>query len=147
MIGLAYALSGSRVAAEDLAQEAFLAAHKSWDRVGGYEKPEAWVRRVVANMSVSLFRRTVREAKALAKMRGSEAYLPALPAEDEEFWKQVRALPKRQAQVIALFYLEDRSVTDIADILECADTTVKVHLHKGRRKLAEKLGLEGGGDA
>ena len=54
MIGLAYALSGSRAAAEDLAQEAFLAAHKSWDKVGGYEKPEAWVRRVVANMSVSL---------------------------------------------------------------------------------------------
>ena len=147
MIGLAYALSGSRAAAEDLAQEAFLAAHKSWDKVGAYEKPEAWVRRVVANMSVSLFRRKVREAKALARMRGNEAYLPALPAEDEEFWKQVRALPKRQAQVIALFYLEDRSVADIAEILECAQNTVKVHLHKGRIKLAEKLGLDAGGDA
>ena len=147
MIGLAYALSGSRVVAEDLAQEAFLAAHKSWDKVGGYEKPEAWVRRVVANMSVSLFRRKVRETKALARMRGTEAYLPALPAEDEEFWKQVRALPKRQAQAIALFYLEDRSVADIAEILDCAENTVKVHLHKGRIKLAEKLGLEAGGEA
>ena len=147
MIGLAYALSGSRVAAEDLAQEAFLAAHKQWDKVGGYEKPEAWVRRVVANMSVSLFRRKVREAKALARMRGSEAYLPVLPAEDEEFWAHVRALPKRQAQALALFYLEDRSVADIAGILECAENTVKVHLHKGRTRLADRLGLELGGVA
>ena len=57
MIGLAYALSGSRSAAEDIAQEAFLAAHNAWDRVSHYEKPEAWVRRVVANKSVSMFRR------------------------------------------------------------------------------------------
>jgi RNA polymerase sigma-70 factor (ECF subfamily) len=147
VIGLAYALSGSRSAAEDLAQEAFLAAHKQWDRVGSYEKPQAWVRRVVANMSVSLFRRTMREAKALAKLRGSESYLPELPAEDVEFWRQVRALPKRQAQAIALHYLEDRSVAEIAEILECAENTVKVHLHKGRARLADRLGLAGGGEA
>lgn len=147
MIGLAYALSGSRVAAEDLAQEAFLVAHKQWEKVGRYEKPEAWVRRVVANMSVSLFRRKVREARALSKMRGIDAYLPALPAEDEEFWRQVRALPKRQAQVIALHYLEDRSVLDIAEILECAEGTVKAHLHKGRARLAQRLGLDAGDQA
>ena len=41
MIGLAYVLSGSRSAAEDLAQEGFLAAHNAWDRVSLYEKPEA----------------------------------------------------------------------------------------------------------
>ena len=142
VIGLAYALSGSRSVAEDLAQDAFLAAHKNWDRVGRYDKPGAWVRRVVANMSVSRFRRKVREAKALARMRSDEAILPALPAEDEEFRKAVRALPKRQAQAIALHYLEDRSVVDIAEILECAEGTVKVHLFKGRRSLAKRLGLE-----
>lgn len=144
MIGLAYALSGSRSVAEDLAQDAFLAAHKNWAKVGRYDKPGAWVRRVVANMSVSLFRRKVSETKALARMRSQEAMLPELPAEDEEFWKAVRALPKRQAQAIALHYLEDRSVADIAEILECAEGTVKVHLHKGRRSLAKRLGLEKG---
>ncbi len=147
MIGLAYALSGSRTAAEDLAQEAFIAAHKSWDRVGAYDKPGAWVRRVVANKSVSLFRRKMREAKALARLRLPEAVMPALPAEDDAFWAEVRALPTRQAQVIALHYLEDRSVADIADILECAEGTVKVHLRNGRMKLAENLGLEMGGAA
>jgi RNA polymerase sigma-70 factor (ECF subfamily) len=147
VIGLAYALSGSRSAAEDLAQEAFIAAHKQWERVGRYDAPGAWVRRVVANLSVSMFRRAVREAKALARLRHGDAVLPALPAEDEEFWTAVRALPRRQAQAIALHYLEDRSVADIADILECTESTVKVHLHKGRKRLAEVLGLEAGEEA
>ena len=142
MIGLAYALSGSRSAAEDLAQEAFLAAHNAWDRVSHYEKPEAWVRRVVANKSVSLFRRKVREAKALAQMKPESSYLPRIPAEDDEFWKAVRALPKRQSQAIALHYLEELSVAEIAEILDCAEGTVKVHLHKGRGRLADRLGLE-----
>jgi RNA polymerase sigma-70 factor (ECF subfamily) len=143
VVGLAYALSGSRTAAEDLAQDAFLAAHKKWDQVSRYEKPEAWVRRVVANMSVSMFRRKVREAKALARIgRVDTAVLPQLPAESEHFWQEVRALPNRQAQAIALHYLEDLSVADIAEILECSPNTVKVHLHKGRAKLAARLGLD-----
>ncbi|HSM01004.1 MAG TPA: SigE family RNA polymerase sigma factor [Acidimicrobiia bacterium] len=139
VVGLAYALSGSRIAAEDIAQDAFLAAHRDWDRVGFYDRPEAWVRRVVANLSVSIFRMKVREAAALARLKPRDDYLPRLPAEDAHFWKEVRALPRRQAQVIALHYLEDRPVADIAWILGCSPSTVKVHLHKGRETLAERL--------
>jgi len=47
MVDIAYALSGSRLAAEDLAQDAMIAAHKQWDRVGTLDRPGAWVRRVV----------------------------------------------------------------------------------------------------
>ena len=68
VVGLAYALSGSRSGAEDIAQEAFLVAHRDWDRVGTYDRPDVWVRRVVANLSVSVFRRRVVEAKALARI-------------------------------------------------------------------------------
>jgi RNA polymerase sigma-70 factor (ECF subfamily) len=141
VVGLAYALSGSRIAAEDLAQDAFIAAHRAWDRVGRYDKPEAWVRRVVANMSVSLLRTKTREAKALARLKPRAEYLPHLPADDHDFWKAVRALPRRQAQTIALHYLEDRSVAEIAEVLGCAEGTVKVHLHKGRETLSRRLGL------
>jgi RNA polymerase sigma-70 factor (ECF subfamily) len=150
VVGLAYALSGSRAASEDLAQEAFIAAHRNWDRIGGYDKPEAWVRRVVSNLSVSRFRRRANEVKALTRLAGfrsESSVLPELPSEAEAFWSNVRRLPKRQAQVIALHYLEDRSVADIAEILECAPNTVKVHLHKGRQKLAERLGVEMGGES
>ncbi len=143
VVGLAYALSGSRLGAEDLAQEAFIAAHERWDRIGGYDKPGAWVRRVVANKAVSGFRRKAAEAKALARLAGQRHQpLPELEAPDEEFWRMVRKLPDRQAQSIALFYIEDRPVAEIAEILDCAPSTAKVHLFRGRQALARKLGLE-----
>lgn len=141
VVGLAYALSGSRWAAEDLAQEAFLAAHRQWDRIGGYESPGAWVRRVVANMAVSRYRRKVSEAKAVARIAlHRQEPLAPLDEVDTEFWDHVRRLPRRQAQAIALHYLEDRSVADVADILGCSVATAKVHLHRGRHALAERLG-------
>lgn len=148
VVGLAYALSGSRAASEDLAQEAFITAHRNWDRIGAYDKPEAWVRRVVSNLAVSRFRRMKSEAKALTRLAGHRSevtVLPALPAEAEEFWDEVRRLPRRQSQAIALHYLEDRSIGDIAEILECSPNTVKVHLHKGRNRLADRLGVDAGG--
>lgn len=143
VVGLAYALSGSRIAAEDIAQDAFLAAHKQWDRVAFYDKPEAWVRRVVSNLSVSFFRTRLREASAIARLKSPGTYLPELPETDATFWKTVRSLPRRQAQSLALHYLEDRAVAEIGEILGCSPSTVKVHLHKGRATLARKLGEKG----
>jgi RNA polymerase sigma-70 factor, ECF subfamily len=146
VVGLAYALSANRWVAEDLAQEAFLAAHRDWDRIAAYEQPGSWVRRVVANLSVSAFRRRLAEAKAHARLAlGQASTLAELSAEDVEFWGAVRKLPRRQAQVVALHYLEDRPVAEIADVLGIATGTVKKHLHDGRRELARRLELEEGG--
>jgi len=140
LVALAYGLSGSRAAAEELAQEAFLAAHRRWDRIGGYDDPSAWLRRVVVNRSVSAVRRRMAERRALARLGGRRVLPEVLPEPDEAVWRAVRALPPRQAQVVALFYVDDRSVADIALILECAQGTVKAHLHKARRALAVALG-------
>jgi RNA polymerase sigma-70 factor (ECF subfamily) len=140
VVALAYALSGSRSGAEELAQEAFLAAFKAWDRIGGYDDPGAWVRRVVVNRSVSGVRRRVAEARALARLAARPAPLGELAPADAEFWQAVRSLPARQSQAIALRYVEDRSIAEIAEILECAVGTVKAHLFKGRRALATTLG-------
>jgi RNA polymerase sigma-70 factor (ECF subfamily) len=60
----------------------------------------------------------------------------------DDYWTTVRELPKRQAQCIALHYLEDRSTAEIADILGVAESTVRVHLHHGRTELALRLGEE-----
>jgi RNA polymerase sigma-70 factor (ECF subfamily) len=145
VVGLAYALSGNRWVAEDLAQEAFIAAHRNWDRIAAYERPGSWVRRVVANLSVSAFRRRLTEAKALARLAlGQASTVAELSAEDAEFWRAVRGLPRRQAQVVALHYMEDRPLAEIADVLEIATGTVKKHLHDGRRELARRLELEEG---
>jgi RNA polymerase sigma-70 factor, ECF subfamily len=143
VVGLAYALSGNRWVSEELAQEAFLAAHLNWTRVAGYARPELWVRRVVANLCVSAFRRRLAEAKAFGRLALREDPIVAdLSAEDRDFWQAVRSLPRRQAQVVALFYLEDRPVAEIADVLNVAVGTVKKHLHDGRRALARLLDLD-----
>jgi RNA polymerase sigma-70 factor, ECF subfamily len=143
VVGLAYALSGSRWAAEDLAQDAFLAAHDRWERISGYEEPGAWVRRVVANRSVSAFRRRSTEAKAMVRMAfGERPALQEIPGDSAAFWDTVRSLPRRQAQVVALHYLEDRPVAEIAEILGIAAGTVKKHLFDGRHALARALGLD-----
>jgi RNA polymerase sigma-70 factor, ECF subfamily len=139
VVALAYVLSGSRSAAEELAQDAFMAAHRRWDVISGYDDPAAWVRRVCANRSTSLIRRRTSEAKALARLAGRRVLPEELPPDAAAFWEKVRKLPKRQAQVIALHYLDDLSVAQIAAILDCAEGTVKVHLHRGRKALAAGL--------
>jgi RNA polymerase sigma factor (sigma-70 family) len=142
VVGLVYALSGSRHAAEELAQDAFLAAHRSWARVGGYDDPGAWVRRVAVNRAVSALRRRSVEARGLLRLARQRPLPDPLPDEAEAFWRAARRLPARQAQAVALHYLEDRSVKDIATVLECAEATVRVHLHRGRQALALALELD-----
>lgn len=139
LIALAYGLSGSRVAAEELVQDAFLAAHRQWDRISAYDNPSAWLRRVVVNRAVSRIRRRTAEARALTRLRGQRVLPAVLPEPDEALWRAVRALPDRQAKVVALHYVGDESVADIAAILDCAEGTVKSHLHKARRSLARTL--------
>ena len=143
---LAHSLCGSWAAAEELAQDAFVSTFRNWDRVSRLERPDAWVRRVVVNASVSGLRRRGAEARALMRLRSLRppAQAPRV-REQDEFWAAVRALPRRQAQALALHYLEDKPVAEIADILGCAENTVKVHLHRGRLALAERLGITGGG--
>ena len=145
VVALAYALSGSRTGAEDIAQEAFLRAYRDWDRVGAYEHRVAWVRRVAANLATSGLRRRVVEARALIRLAGRwEPAVDPMPAENVEFWAAVRALPSRQAQAVALYYLEDRSIQQTAAVLGCAEGTVKSHLAKARRALARRLQVDGG---
>jgi RNA polymerase sigma-70 factor (ECF subfamily) len=144
VVSLAYALSGSRSVAEELAQEAFLAAHRAWARIATYEQPGAWVRRVVTNLSVSMVRRRIVEARSLVRLGRERPREPDRPGADTEFWQAVRSLSRRQAQVVALYYLEDLSVADVAEVLDMALGTVKKHLHDGRQELALRLRVEEG---
>lgn len=142
VLALVYALSGSRVAAEEIAQEAFTAAHREWARISGYRDPGAWVRAVAMNHARSGVRRRAAEARALVRLRARPQPLAELPADAEAFWRQVRALPRMQAIVVALHYADDRRVDDIAELLQIAPGTVKAHLHAARRRLAQTFGDE-----
>ncbi len=139
LVGLGFVLTGSQWAAEDLAQEALTQAHRHWGEVAHYDNPGAWVRRVMVNRGTSRFRKLGREARMLTRI-GSRRTEVVQPTETSvEVWRAVRALPKRQAQAIALLYWEDLSVKEIAAVLECGEETVKTHLKRGRQALAAVL--------
>ncbi len=143
LVDLAYALSGSRLAAEDLAQDDLIAAQHDWDRVGRLERPGAWARRVVINKAASQYKRRMAEVRALSRLAPlRKDVLPKLESEFDEVWKAVRRLPKRQAHAVALFYVDQMSVAEVAQVLECAEGTVKALLHQARTRLADRLHTE-----
>jgi RNA polymerase sigma factor (sigma-70 family) len=139
VVGLAAVLCGRRAVAEELAQDAFVAAFRRWERISGYDDPAAWIRRVTLNLATSAFRRRTREAKALIRLAARHHPSAELTVEDSQFWEVVRGLPSRQAQCVALRYLEDRSVADIAYVLGISESTVRVHLHHALTTLAVVL--------
>lgn len=138
LVAFGIALTSDRGAAEDLAQEACAAVYRDWDRI---ENPEGYARRAMTNRAASRWRRNGREQNALRRLRAVDDAVAAAPSvPTDEFWRAVRALPYPQGQVVALHYLEDRSVAEIARLLEIAEGTVKAALHRGRKALAISLG-------
>ena len=146
VVGLAYAMTGNRWVAEDLAQDAFIAAQRSWDKIREYEQPGAWVRRVLANRSISRFRRLRTEKWALPRLAAAESStsLPDVSAHADEIWEMVRKLPRRQAQVTALTFVDGCSLQEIGEILEMSPFTAKTHLQRAKTALAEQLSTERG---
>ncbi len=143
VIGLVYTMTGSRHGAEDIAQEAFLRAHRSWAEVAHYERPEGWVRVVALNLARSGLRRLAAETRAVGRLLGmAHNGFPELEPQDEAFWAAVRALPRRQREVVALHYLEDLSVREVALTLGITESTVKNSLAQARTRLATQLEME-----
>jgi RNA polymerase sigma factor (sigma-70 family) len=139
LVLLARALSGS-ASADDIAQDAMVTAYDRWDIVSRYASPGAWVRQVCANRALSIARRRAAEARALLRLGGRRQEPYVMSENAATFWAEVRRLPRRQAQAIALFYVYDLSVADIATTLGCSPGSVKVHLARGRTSLAARLG-------
>src|SRR5215218_1806867 len=122
VVELAYALSGNRSGAEDIAQEAFLRAYRDWQRVGRYQYPGAWVRRVAVNLATSAVRRRLIEARVLARFWArEEPQLAELPASGADFWQAVRSLPRRQAQAVTLHAHARRAAAALHDSAETVD--------------------------
>jgi RNA polymerase sigma-70 factor, ECF subfamily len=125
---LAYA--GDPEVASDAAAEAFA---RALSVAGTIREPASWVWRVafrVATAELRASRHTSREAEKSYEMdEGALAVMLAL-----------RKLPRRQRAVFVLFYLDDRSTSQIAELLGMAPATVSVHLHRARRRLRSILG-------
>lgn len=139
VLAFARVLTGDGEKAEDLTQDSFLAAYEKWPKL---VNPEGWIRGVVANKAKSGWRRSRVERRALDRLSAEPRVGPELPVDTEAFWSTVRGLPTRQAQALALYYLEDRSAAEIGGIMGCAESTARKHLSRGRRKLAASLEVD-----
>ncbi len=133
-------VAADRSVGEDIAQEALTRAHRDWGKVSAMDKPGAWTRRVAINLAIGRKRRTASEAKALLRLGPTAIEAAQTRRGDPAVWAAVDQLAPKQRAVIALHYLEDRSVAEIADILEISVTAATSNLHKARTNLADKLG-------
>ena len=148
---VAYRLVGDRSEAEDLAQEALARAYGRWRTVRGHD--EAWVARVTTNLAIGRWRRrrvaaerhaAAGDAALLARGDGLPGGRPGGPAEARvdrvDVVRALRALPRRQREVVALRYLADRPEAEVADLLGCSAGAVKQHAHRGLAALRARLG-------
>lgn len=79
----------------------------------------------------------------MIRLGGRRDLTPVLEPDDEDFWAAVRGLPRRQAQVVALHYIYDLSVADVAATLEISEGTAKTHLSRARTSLTLVLSVRG----
>ncbi len=123
--------------AEDICQETFLEYHATKKIFEDEEHLKAWLLRVSINKSLNLCRSFWhRNRETLDDY--AEALEQAAP-EDLGLLTAVLSLPKKCRVIIHLFYYEDYSIKEIAEVLRISENTVKSQLHRGRMLLKDKL--------
>jgi RNA polymerase sigma-70 factor (sigma-E family) len=127
--------------ARDVAQEAFIQLLRHWRKVSRYDRPDAWVRRVAIRAATRTSKRDLLRVVKERQVFDTDGRSDPRPDGDVvDVVGAIRQLPPSQRAAVVLYYFEDRPMVEIADILGCAEATVKVHLYKARRRLALLLG-------
>ncbi|RRR99232.1 sigma-70 family RNA polymerase sigma factor [Glycomyces terrestris] len=129
---------GDATEAQDLVQEAFLRAWQRWDKVGGYEEPVAWVRRVAWNLATSRHRRNQVARRFLQKSQAPEA-APAASPDHVALVAALKQVPAKRRQALVMHYMADMTISAIAKETGAREGTVKSWLHRGRKELAAIL--------
>jgi RNA polymerase sigma-70 factor (ECF subfamily) len=142
--GLAYRLLGHREDAEDLVQDAILAA---LDRIDLFDvsKPFGpWFFRIVVNRGLNA--RQSRAIRTMEPLVGEEATAEASPLRATEraevrdrFRAAIERLPERQRAAIEMFDVEGYSSAEIAEALAVSQGTVRWYVHEARRALRQML--------
>lgn len=131
---LAFARTKNRYDADDILQEVFLRYIRSEPDCRDEDHRKAWLIRTTINCSKTLltsawFRKTAPlEDELLSEMQ-----------EHSEVYYAVLELPVKYRTVIHLFYYEEYTVAEIAELLRCKEATVKSQLHRARNLLRDKL--------
>jgi RNA polymerase sigma-70 factor (sigma-E family) len=129
LLRFGHALTGSPHAAADLVQDALERTMLAWSRVENQGDPEGYVRRIMVNRNISIWRRHRRETLVLDIPEDAGQRWSATRREpvvrDLALWDRIRALPPRQRTVIVLRYYEDMSEAQIAALMGSSVGTVK----------------------
>lgn len=137
----AYRLSGSAVDAEDLVQQAFLAAHTKLGQLRDAGKTRAWLAAVLRNAH----RKQRRRERPLPMSALHTAPEPVTEAELEQLvnadsvQEALLELPEEFRSVLILFYFDDLSYKEIAELLEVPIGTVMSRLSRGKAQLRSRL--------
>ena len=138
-----YGVTGDAAEAEDLVQEAFVRAAAAGKRFLAMDNPEAWVRTVAINIQRSRWRKLRNFSRIRDRLAAAPNDLPAL--EDRlDVIEAMRTLPEGQREVVALHYLADLEVAEVAGALGIAEGTVKSRLSRGPDALALALAEDEG---
>lgn len=143
---IAFSNVKNKADAEDAVQEAYLRYLINAPVFENETHEKSWFIRVTINVCRDIlksawFQKTVRMEEVPEKEM-MHFHLPYLD-EDEMLWRVMR-LPDRYRNPLYLFYYEDYSVKEIAEILELEIGTVKTRLRRGRENIRENLVKEGG---
>jgi RNA polymerase sigma-70 factor (ECF subfamily) len=143
ILRLAFSYMKSREDAEDMVQEVLIRFMQSAKAFENEQHMKAWLLQVCANGCKDRLRSASRRRETAMP----EGYEPAGQEEiyegDSEILQQVMRLPEKYRSVIHLYYYEEYSTKEIADILEKKETTVRSLLKRGRDKLKDYMKGDG----
>jgi RNA polymerase sigma-70 factor, ECF subfamily len=152
LFGYACAITrGDQALAHDLVQAAFEAAALAWQALRSLAEEQrlGWLRRTLANIAVSGFRREAAFRDRLPHIEALYRKIQVDPPEQaftsialERCWRVIQSLPEQQHAVALLRWGLDMKEGEIAAVLDMAEKTVSVHLCRVRRKLLLQLGAD-----
>lgn len=134
-VGVAQRIVESRAAAEDFAAEAMARAYAEWRSLRELAYREAWVMRVACNLALDAVRRRTPDVKPAAPMDVEQVATERVALADA-----IRALPRRQREIVALRHLAGMTEAEVAGALGLAQGTVKAHGHRAMTSLRARLG-------
>jgi RNA polymerase sigma-70 factor (ECF subfamily) len=145
----ALAITGDAEAAADLLQEVFLRLHRFASHIDSGRPLEPWLYRMTTNLSYTWVKRHNRLLRPLEDvadwLTGNRKDIPAIRSEINESWRQIQqaisSLPLSHRGVVVLYYIDDLSIQEIAEILDVPVGTVKSRLYYSRQALRKSLDL------
>jgi RNA polymerase sigma-70 factor (sigma-E family) len=137
----AYLLCGDRHLGEDLVQEVLIKAYRRWKKIES-DQPDRYLRTALVRSHVSWLRRRS-SGELPAATTGAEAGGPEdfahRHAVRDDLWTRLGRLTRAQRAVLVLRYYEDLDDRQIADVMGCAPSTVRVHAARGLARLRTEL--------